>query len=373
MRKRRKGLAVLILFLSGCVARDTVDVPFYQYLREPPWVRVLIVGETEKIFLSAPAGSHVIGGSKTTLSKNSKSMAATAKDDAIWINAKNTNLGIITILPPHGSHIRVNDRIYAGEMTLVAAGDVISAVNNVDIENYVAGVVAGEMPLSWDDDALSAQAVAARSFALYEKQEWSGKRWFDLYGDERSQVYVGVTENDRGFRAASVTRGTILVWNWRIFPAFYHSTCGGHTRKAFPFLWAEDITPLTGVICSFCGDVDTAWRKTVSETNLRRALNIPDRIERIEVSDDRKVKIHHGGGVAVFTTDEVRSLVGPRILRNPAFRVRSSGSSWTFSGRGFGHGTGMCQHGANGMANQGYRWPSILTFYYPGAELIRVY
>ncbi|MFC1671827.1 stage II sporulation protein SpoIID, partial [Planctomycetota bacterium] len=99
-------------------------------------------------------------------------------------------------------------------------------------------------------------------------------------------------------------------------------------------------------------------------------------ITSIRVQDTRKgtiIRVEHEGGIADFPADEFRRLVGRRKLRSWKPAVRHSGSNWIFSGKGFGHGVGLCQWGACGMAKEGYAWPSILRHYYPGAETIRVY
>ncbi len=368
--------SVLACLLSGCVVRDASDVPSHHYLDKAPWVRVLIVEAARDVSIAIPGGTFIVGGSKATLCENQSTMTCAAKKGTVRIAGKNTRYGRVRFVPPQDLHISVAGKEYHGEFTLVAIDDVISVVNWVNVEDYVAGVVKGEMPLSWDDDALCAQVVAARSFALNEKRKCTGKKWFDLYADERSQVYVGFVRDEKALHAASATRGTILVWNWRLFSTYYHSACGGRTKKAYPFLSTEDITPLTGIRCGFCSDVDTTWRKLVPKADLERLPGIPDNIKNLEVHDSprgRKVKLICESRTITFSADKFRSLVGPRVLRSPAFHAQRSDTGWLFTGRGYGHGSGMCQHGARGMANHGHRWPSILRFYYPGAELVRVY
>jgi stage II sporulation protein D len=256
---------------------------------------------------------------------------------------------------------------------VTATGDSLSIVNTVSVEDYVAGVIAGEMPLLWRMDALCAQAVAARSYVLNEKQKWADERPFDVYADERSQVYAGVPNDPKAFQAASDTRGAILVWNWKLFPTFYHSSCAGRTRRAEPFLIARHIPPLAGTTCSWCSDVDTAWRRPIPSAELQKLLNLPKPIDMVALTGDGKIVITSAGSKTNFSPDEFRAFVGPRIIRSPDFTVKKSGNMWHFEGRGFGHGVGMCQHGARGMALKGYKWPSIVRHYYPGAQIVRVY
>jgi stage II sporulation protein D len=367
---------LVVILIAGCVEDRTLDVPSHRYLDGPPTVRVVIAEEADSVSLTIPEGCWIIRGGKVLKSQSTQPAAATAKKNRVFLGGKDTGFRIVTMVSPDGPDILVNGRGYPGQMALVAERGKLSAVNTVDIEVYVAGVVAGEVPLSWDQDALNAQAVAARSYALYEKKKWAGERSFDLYADERSQMYTGVTKDPKALQAASDTRGVVLLSQWKLFPTYYHAACGGQTRKAFPDFEPQRFTPLVGVACPHCGFKDTRWNVSLTGEQLASRLGISGAIRAIKARDTRRgaiVTVAHPRGSVDFPADEFRRLLGRRKLRSWRFAVRRSSGKWTFGGKGHGHGVGMCQWGACGMANKGYAWQSIIRHYYPGAEAIRVY
>ena len=160
------------------------------------------------------------------------------------VNGTPTELaGPIVFLP--GSSPLVLDRPYRGQIEVGHAGQKLNAVNVLGLEQYLQGVVAKEMPSAWPDEALKAQAVAARSYALSHRL--SGKS-FDLYADVRSQVYGGVPgESPRTTAAVQATKGEVLLWQGKPIDALFHSTSGGKTLaavevfgKAVPYLVAAD-------------------------------------------------------------------------------------------------------------------------------------
>ncbi len=365
-----------VLLLAGCVEDRTLDVPSHRYLDGPPTVRVMIAEESDKVSLTMPEGCWIIRGGKVLKSQSSQSAFATAKKNRVFLGGKDTGFKIVTMVSPDGPDILVNGKAYPGQIALVAERQKISAVNTIDLETYVAGVVAGEVPLSWDQDALNAQAVAARSYALYEKKKWAGERSFDLYGDEKSQMYIGITKDPKALQAASDTRGVVLLSQWKLFPTYYHAACGGQTRKAYPDFEPQRFTPLVGVTCRHCSFKDTRWDFSLTEKVLGARLGISGAIKAIKTRETRRgtvVTVAHAGGSVDFPADEFRRLLGRDKVRGWRFTVRRSSGTWTFSGQGLGHGVGMCQWGACGMANKGYAWQSIIRHYYPGAEAVQVY
>ena len=162
----------------------------------------------------------------------------------VTVNGAPTELaGPIVFLP--GSTPLVLDRPYRGQIEVGVTGQKLNAVNVVGLELYLQGVIAQEMPSAWPDEALKAQAVAARSYALSHRVSGKG---FDLYADVRSQVYGGVAgEHPRTTAAVQRTKGEVLLWEGKPIDALFHSTSGGKTLaavevfgKAVPYLVAAD-------------------------------------------------------------------------------------------------------------------------------------
>lgn len=259
-------------------------------------------------------------------------------------------------------------RLEGGQLRLIAA---------VELEDYLTGVIGHEMPLRWSDAALHAQAIAARTYALVNLKPRSDH---DLKADERSQVFGGVMADDARARAmVEATRGMILTWNGKPFTTYFHSTCGGDTIPAnWIFGPSDDIPPLQGATGCKCQssrlyrwsqEVDLAGHAATREL----VLELPVR----EASVDAWPR---GGYVKTATVVDAG---GERITRGAAdwrrlFKLKSTsfevavgpgGTTLTISGRGWGHGVGMCQYGADGFAKEGLTGEQILLHYYPGAKL----
>lgn len=158
----------------------------------------------------------------------------------------------------------------------------LNAINALDVNSYVRGVVPGEMPTSWPLDALRAQAVAARTYALTSKVGGNG---FDLYADTRSQVYGGLDiETDRTNRAVSSTRNQVVRYQGRMAQTFYFSTSGGRTESGF--LGAAEVPYLRSVRDPYDYHSDLhKWTITYSgaEMNLRLAAYVRGRLKRIRI------------------------------------------------------------------------------------------
>ena len=189
---------------------------------------------------------------------------------SVTVNGAPTELvGPLLFLP--GTEPLELDRPYRGQIEVAVTGQKLSAINVVGLEQYLQGVVPQEMPSAWPDEALKAQAVAARSYALSHRL--SGMT-FDLYADVRSQVYGGIAgENDRTTAAVQATKGEVLLWEGKPIDALFHSTSGGKTLAALevfgkpvPYLVSvddphSDLSPVN------------RWGPTpVSETTIRKGL-----------------------------------------------------------------------------------------------------
>ena len=253
------------------------------------------------------------------------------------------------------------------------------------MEQYLAGVLGAEMPLDWGESALVAQAIAARTYALYELTNQKRSPFFDVYDTTRSQVYVGRTiETEKALRAVSRSRGLVLTWQDQPFKCFFHSTCGGQTVDSSLVFPKHDITPLSGRPCKNCQSSSVyRWKNVFSRKQvvgklaegLERPIDALERIEVLERSGGRVVKIQVVVDGQAFTLSgpQFRGFIGydRKALPSTAFEVQLEGERVIFAGRGWGHGVGMCQFGAKGMADRGDAGSDIVRFYYPGADLIK--
>jgi stage II sporulation protein D len=257
-------------------------------------------------------------------------------------------------------------------------------VHPLDLETYVTGIVASELPRGWPLAAYQAQAVAARTFAVSQKY-----RRLDLpYHMESSvldQVYHGVErEHALAEEAARTTRGLVLTWQRHLAQTYFHAACGGTTESALEG-WGTGIDYLPGSPCGRCmtagtnrakwsvkvhrSDADKAFSKLVGGplTDVRIvSRTATGRAKQVELQSGRKKKTISGA--------DFRRLLGWSVVWSTQIdRITLDGSTLVVDGRGSGHGVGMCQWGARGYGDDGVPFDEILGRYYPGASLKRLY
>jgi len=238
-----------------------------------------------------------------------------------------------------------------------------------------------EVSHHWPMEALKAQAVAARTYALYSINP-AGKP-YDVTNDIYSQVYGGKSsERYRTDLAVEHTRGQVLTYNGRLIPAYFHATCGGMTEDAHELWNVDDIPPLRGVPCSFCqNSPHMHWKKNFRLKNIQDALNLHGykvgSIKEISIVDkDRSERINHlkitqkNGQDLVIRGKDFRDLMGPNVIMSNNYEITMRGYYVDLAGKGWGHGVGMCQWGALGMARQQFNYKQILAYYYPQAALL---
>lgn len=281
-----------------------------------------------------------------------------------------------------GTFIQVNGKSYRGWIELrKKKNGLLRVVNDLDIEDYLRGVVASEIPYDWEFEALKAQAVASRTYALYQKRK-AGKRAYHILASVNSQVYAGKSgERETAARAVRETEGIVITYNGQAIPAFYHSSCGGHTENASE-LWDLDQPYLRGVACE-CQRISKygAWEKRVSRARLVAALagrgygvNAIDSVSINGITRAgraRELTIGSSGGTINIPAEKFRAAVGYSAIPSVFFEIELSGRDIVISGRGLGHGVGLCQWGAREMAQRGLDYQSILRHYYPGTRLMK--
>jgi stage II sporulation protein D len=267
----------------------------------------------------------------------------------------------------------------SGVVNLVRKGKGFLVLNRVDLEEYVKGVVPAEISSTWHPEMLKAQAVAARTYALYQ-QMLSATREYDVAATVQDQVYRGKQGIDAGIlRAVEETRGLVITYQDAPIYAAFSSTAAGLTEDAMN-VWSKDYPYLKGVECPF--DLmspyyqwKSSFRVDTLEQNLRQQGFSVGTIETMTpLSFSRggrvaKLRILHSGGELVLRGEELRKAVGYTIIPSTQFAIESIGRDVVLSGFGAGHAVGMCQWGAKELAELGYPFSTILQYYYPGTEL----
>ena len=285
---------------------------------------------------------------------------------------------------------------YEGEFIITANGNKLNAINIIDIEEYLRGVVPYEIGRLDETkfEALKAQAVAARTYA-YKHFGSRKAQGFDVYADTRDQVYKGIhSVTDITDKAVRETQGIVMTYNGEFITAYYHSTCGGETegvitwgRPDHPYLKNKpDLRP-DGT--PWCRESNyTEWIREFTEdelidlfqTNAKEAkASVPSfsSIKSMHILDTLKsgrihtLEIVTNNGPFIAKADKIRWLFkrGGTILPSSFFRIHRNGDKWLLKGKGFGHGVGMCQMGARARAQAGQSYIQILTHYYTGITL----
>jgi stage II sporulation protein D len=249
------------------------------------------------------------------------------------------------------------------------------AVARVSLEPYVERAVAGEVWATWPAEALKAQAVVARTYALHERRRNAQQR-YDVEASVLSQRFARGPVAKRIRDAVSTTRGEYLSYSDAPILAAFHSSAGGRTASALE-VWGEDLPYLRAVDSPDDAAPDFFWTYQIGVPDLRAALreagftprgrgvrvtqrSASGRVARLEVL-----------GVPLAGRD-LREVLGGRALRSSLFDVRSEDPVIRFLGSGAGHGVGLCQWGARELALRGRSYRQILAHYYPGTRLAHV-
>jgi stage II sporulation protein D len=333
-------------------------------------VRVAIADNQKSVTLASSSGLVVEGDRSDSVERKMTFGPASVGARPVRVRSKQEFIG-------------VNGRNYRGWMELrKKANGTLLLVNDLDIEEYLMGVVAEEIPSTWEFEALKAQAIASRTYALYQKKR-SGKRPYHIRATINNQIYSGRRgERDSTVRAVKETAGMVVVYNGEVIPAFYHSSCGGHTEDASE-LWGIDAPYLKGVDCD-CQEISRygLWEKRFSISSLSAALGkIGYRLKGISsmavgtitpAGRVKEVTVRHAGGASTVSAETLRAAVGYAKIPSVFFETAMSGGEVVVSGRGLGHGVGLCQWGAREMARRGHDFKSILNHYYPGTSIARI-
>lgn len=289
---------------------------------------------------------------------------------------------------------------YLGQIHIATSTDQkrCDVINEIDMESYLATLLAKEMNAKWPVEALKAQAVAARTYALhkiYSKEVsklYGADVPFDLESSEKHQVSGGFQDETPRTREASVgTTGEVLV-NERgeLAPVFFHAKCGGHTRLPEQ-VWQNPVHGYQAVECPYCRDHGkVGWSTEISGERLQNFLNWavdkgyfhpkrkPHNGEAIAVKDDRwsatRVRISYGNLSTLMEKSVFRRYFGRVEMRSNNFHVRYAVTGdLVLEGNGHGHGVGLCQMGALEMAARGFNHKQILAHYFPQMKLVKVY
>jgi len=370
--------ASLIIFSPSAAPSGTYKAPSYENV-----VRVAVLNDADRFNLSVKGLYEIREFGKEAVLKGGKNLydaKVEAHADGIWVGKNNYPFDKLSVIVMKDASIYINNRCFRGEIDIIKkANNKLLVVNRIDVEDYIRGVLYHEISHKWHIEAIKAQAIAVRTYALYVAQESKGKD-FDMTSDIYSQVYGGATsEKWKTDKGANLTKGQVLTYNGKIFPTYYHATCAGHTEDA-AVLWNINIPPLKGVFCNFCkGSPHYYWKREMKLAELEKKLQdagykvsniISIRPYKIDPSGRYLlVKINNAAGNIELPAKDFRNIAGPNTIRSNKFKAEIKGGFAVFTGIGWGHGVGLCQWGTKYLAEKGRSADEILKFYYPQAEI----
>ncbi len=335
-----------------------------------------------------------------------------------WYYLSKNRQIIIRSRDPRG--IWLGNRRFSGDLRIVNKGTILRVVNHLPLEKYLKSVVGGEMPKSWPIEALKAQAVASRTYAL-NKLKRKNKLDYDLKSGTSNQVYLGIeAETNSTRRAVDSTRSIVLAYKGSLIDAVFH-TCSGKQTESSVSVWNKD-KPYLKSVNDFDQDVVACkWEKIIRQKELKEifskigGVNVIRVLSRSESDRAKRIKVYGPRGVILFTGKEARELfrlrstlvsfqMMPNVANNQKNiklkyyslpKLEESEESSNFSdntiyildgstplpsipeddfllikGIGSGHGVGMSQWGAKYMAENGNNYRSILKHFYKGIRIL---
>ncbi|MDE6284851.1 MAG: stage II sporulation protein D [Bacilli bacterium] len=251
-------------------------------------------------------------------------------------------------------------------------------ITDLDLEEYVIGVVAAEMPASFNEEALKAQAIAARTYAMYKMKHTN--KSYDVIADVSNQAYITTDKMKEKWKeeyeyyysrvksAVEATQNLIMTYDGEVIQSYYFAMSNGHTEDA-ALVFGENKSYLTSVDSSWDENVNNfIVTNNISKSEFCQKLNISCNgitIGNVEKSSTGRVNSIVISGKS-FQGTEVRQLLG---LRSTDFEIVMEDNMVNITTKGYGHGVGMSQYGANEMAKKGYKYDEILKYYYKNIEI----
>ena len=349
-------------------------------------IRVAFLRGEQRIHLKSSSGFEAfdINTSKKEYFESETNFVLTPHDKGIMIGRRSKKGPEIRLVPgDENDFLRVNGRRYRDAVVIINTPSGLKAVNEVGIENYLKGVLPMEVSPRWPFEALKVQAIASRTYAINNRGKF-GERGYDLSADIFSQVYGGVeAEDPRSNRAVRQSRGEVIFYENKMSRTYFHSSCGGHTED-INSVWNSNIAYLQGVYCPYCSDSPRrTWKLELSPQRISAYLNAAGHdtgeiksinlLKRTGSGRVESMEIVNSSGRLEMSGHVFRMALGPNLIRSALFTISKSEDPFTFYGRGWGHGVGICQWGSRGMALKGKRAKEIIEYYMPGARIRKLY
>jgi stage II sporulation protein D len=394
-----------VLFVSACsfeafaaisgLALEPTSAKFYQASTDKPEISVRLRSLGSLISVSGQSLALYSFGSKERIFEsqgfqNWQLRFETLQGDPTWsVVDRSSGRSLARIqgrfVELRGDDVRVDLRPAPSHLRLVSTKTKalfeLQLVGLLSLDDYVHGVVSAEVPKNWPIEALKAQAVAARSYALAKlRQRSSLERGWMLEASIMDQVFDHEKKHDLAEAAVLATHGEVLFGRHGVAVAHYHADCGGHTDEPREVWGGGEALGTASDGCSMRVTSSWKWLTDLSDVTKKLkangAIKFEENISKVSVvsrTEGGRAKIIRlvtsSGEVANVTGEKLRAALGYMNLRSTKFEAKISGGRAEFLGRGFGHGSGLCQWGARSLASKGLDYRSILHHYYPKLKL----
>lgn len=285
---------------------------------------------------------------------------------------------VTSVTSIYSKNLRINKSIMPNNILLWPKDDKIDLIAVLELENYLEGVLPHEMPASWPKEALKAQAIASRSYALaLVKEKYNHP--YHLNSTVDDQIYRFQDANldeyykKKIHKIISETKGLVLKDEAEnILRAYYHSDCGGRTESPNA-VWDNGVENNSATDDS-CAKEKFVWNAQISTRDLEKKMAIRDIsnlkvIERSKTGRVQNIVANSSNGNINITGQFLREKVGFGKLKSTLFSIVKVGDKYIFNGKGFGHGVGMCQMGSRSLAALGKNYTEILSHYFPTSKV----
>lgn len=390
----KKTCFLLLFSIFSCISMKE-----YYKIKEPLLIEKEKVAQTKsaenenlkfndiilKILLSKSKSKFVIKSNKEIKIKNSINIPPAKK---IYFALKNSKINVNDISVSDREIelfsedlIEFNNKKYRGRIYVLLNDNELLIINKVKLDDYLYGVLPSEVIPNWHKECLKAQAVAARTFAIFNKLN-SKSTYYDLDSDILSQVYKGANvETKKTNEAIDETKDEIIIYNGEAIQAFFHSNSGGKTASSEE-VWGGKIDYLKSKEDEFCKmEKNYKWSIALTSEKISQKLEknkihtgeIYDIkiMERSESNRIKSLKIYGSSGSITIKGKDFRVLLGENCIKSTNFFISRQNNNFIFTGYGWGHGVGLSQEGAKGMAENGWDYKKILKYFYSGVEIAK--
>ena len=415
---KKCAIFLILIVMTGCKKELTnQEIAYPSNVQSQYMIRVLLKNNAQKCTFSCQNEFEIIDSQTNQLlmimNKPDKKMEIKIQNGQLFLANMVFSQKIFKIKPKNQTLVSINGNQYRGDVTISQNDDgSFDIINSVEIELYLAGVIAAEMPDYWEPQALQAQTVAARTYCLYIKKRFGNKRNWDLKCTQASQKYVGVKAESKNIASAiNKTKGQVLTVKRNddngkfqvgktkrcIFPTYYSAVCAGRTENS-QNVFGDNYEPLRGVKCPYCKktakpkllnwpeityDIEQinqslmARYKSLKKLGKIKSVSIKERTIINGISRACKIAIAGENEKCDWLrAEDFRLAIDPTgtKIKSDAFEIIQKKNKVTFkNGKGYGHAVGMCQYGALEMARKNKSYKKILEFYYPNSKLVNLY